>query len=78
MTRHVGVGIRDLAADVWLDTQFLPRAFVLPQIRKFTQHQNLVDRLIGFRGRISLGGGNWCLPYSPISGTGTSTSPHRA
>lgn len=72
MSSDVFAGVRDFSTDASLDWNFSNALSLFPKTGSFTQHQNLVDGLIGVRGRINLGGSDWFLPYYADIGTGSS------
>src|SRR5258706_8986955 len=64
--------VSDCNTDASLDWNFSSALSLFPKTGSFTQHQTLVDGLIGVRGRINLGGSDWFLPYYADIGTGSS------
>jgi hypothetical protein len=60
----------DVEAD--LDWQFAGPIGLFPGSGSFSQDKTLWDAIIGVRGQVRFGGGNWFAPYYLDAGTGSS------
>ncbi|HYW63015.1 MAG TPA: hypothetical protein VE865_07445 [Bradyrhizobium sp.] len=65
-------GFRYLGLDTSVNWQFTGPPGLLPQAGSFSQKQDLLDAIIGLRGKTKLGAGNWFIPYYLDAGTGSS------
>lgn len=65
-------GFRYLDVSASLDWQFDGPLNLLPQSGSFSQDVELWDAIIGTRGRVVLGNGNWFMPFNIDVGSGSS------
>ena len=65
-------GLRYLDVSASLDWQFDGPLNLLPQSGSFSQDVELWDAIIGTRGRVVLGNGNWFMPFNIDVGSGSS------
>jgi hypothetical protein len=65
-------GFRYLGVEASLQWQLAGPIGQLPQAGSHTQNVDLWDAIVGVRGRVKLGGGNWYVPYYLDAGAGSS------
>lgn len=65
-------GFRYLGVDASVQWQLAGPIGVLPQAGSHTEKADLWDAIVGVRGRVKLGGGNWYVPYYLDAGAGSS------
>jgi hypothetical protein len=65
-------GFRYLGLETKLDWQLAGPLGLFPQSGSFSQKEELWDAIIGVRGKVRFGGGNWFVPYYLDAGTGSS------
>jgi opacity protein-like surface antigen len=65
-------GFRYLGLEAKVDWQLASSISLFPQSGSFSQKEDLLDAIVGVRGKARLGGGNWFIPYYLDIGTGSS------
>ena len=65
-------GFRYLGLETKLDWQLAGPLALFPQSGSFSQKEELWDAIIGLRGKVRFGVGNWFVPYYLDAGTGSS------
>ena len=65
-------GFRYLGVEASVQWQLAGPSSLLPQAGSQTQNVDLWDAIVGVRGRVKLGGGNWYVPYYLDAGAGSS------
>ena len=64
-------GVRYLSLETTLDWQLAGPLGLFPQTGSFSQKEDLLDAIVGLRGKLRFGsGGNWFLPYYLDAGGG--------
>jgi len=71
-TLDVLAGFRFMWVDASLNWQIANGMGLLPPTGSFSEDEKLLDGIIGVRGKVNLGGGNWFVPYYVDIGTGSS------
>jgi hypothetical protein len=65
-------GFRYLGVEASFQWQLAGPTGQLPQAGSHTENVDLWDAIVGVRGRVKLGGGNWYVPYYLDAGAGSS------
>jgi hypothetical protein len=65
-------GFRYLGVEASVQWQLAGPIGLLPQAGSYTEKADLWDAIVGVRGRVKLGGGNWYVPYYLDAGAGSS------
>jgi hypothetical protein len=66
-------GFRYFGVEASVQWQLAGPIGLLPQAGSHAQKEELWDAIVGVRGRVKLGGGNWFVPYYLDAGGGSST-----
>jgi hypothetical protein len=66
-------GFRYFGMEASVQWQLAGPVGLLPQAGSHTRKEELWDAIVGVRGRVTLGGGNWFVPYYLDAGGGSST-----
>lgn len=72
-TLEVFGGLRYAGLEASADWQLAGPIGLLPQAGSVTQNVDLLDAIVGVRGRARLGSGDWFAPYYLDAGTGSSS-----
>jgi hypothetical protein len=65
-------GFRYLGLEATVNWQLAGSIGLFPQSGSFSQKEDLWDAIVGVRGRVKLGSGNWFVPWYLDAGTGSS------
>lgn len=65
-------GFRYLGLEATVNWQLAGPLSLFPQSGSFSQKEDLWDAIVGVRGKLQPGGGNWFVPYYLDAGTGSS------
>jgi hypothetical protein len=73
VTMDALVGFRYFKVKSSLDWQFSGPIGLFPQSGSYSEKRDLLDAIVGIRGRVNIGEGNWFVPYHLDVGTGSSS-----
>jgi len=73
VTMDALVGFRYFGLKTSLDWQFSGPIGLFPQSGSYSEKRDLLDALVGIRGRVNIGDGKWFVPYHLDVGTGSSS-----
>ncbi len=71
-------GVRYMAIDAKVDWRITAPVGAFPQSGAMEQDKDIVDGIVGVRGRLRLGDGRWSMPYYLDVGAGTSQLTYQA